>query len=297
METAEVYGVAPYILYQTRNRNPTWKYTKTAPRLKPHTISPEVLTCRTKTGEDASLNPTGREVPDSKNKGTKLMNCKKYLQIGTFNARTLRNQEKRLELAKNLSKCKLSILGIVHHKIVHEEDPIQIEQLDNCTLITSAWRNTNAASAGGVGVFVNNHAEKALAEIKSINSRIMAVVFSGNPNTTVVVNYAPVEGSEEENEHYEALTNVINDIPKHHVIIECGDYNAHLGEEKSVRYIFHERTNNNGKLLLEHATECDLHTAIQKDERKAMGIHLRHEWEKIANRLHLNKQKVEKLCT
>lgn len=54
------------------------------------------------------------------------------------------------------------------------------------------------------------------------------------------------------------LTNVMNEIPKHHVIIECGDFSAHLGED-TVRHTFHKQTNKNGKLLLEHATECDLH--------------------------------------
>ena len=73
------------------------------------------------------------------------------------------------------------------------------------------------------------------------------------------MNYSSIEGSEDAEEHYDALTNVINDIPKHHVIIECGDFNAHLGEEESVRHAFHEKTNKNSKLLLEHATECNLH--------------------------------------
>ena len=40
----------------------------------------------------------------------------------------------------------------------------------------------------------------------------MAVVFNDNPNTTVVVNYSPVEGSEESEDHYETLTNTIIDI-------------------------------------------------------------------------------------
>ena len=114
------------------------------------------------------------------------MNCKKQLQIGTFNARTLRNQEKRLELAHNFNKCKLDILGVVDHKIVHEEEQIRRENLGNCTLITtSTWRNSNGAAAGGVGVLVSRHAEKALGEIRPLNNRIMSVIFKGNPNTTV----------------------------------------------------------------------------------------------------------------
>ena len=42
------------------------------------------------------------------------------------------------------------------------------------------------------------------------------------------------------------------------MIIECGDFNAHLGRD-NFKYAFHEKTNSNGNLLLEHATESDLH--------------------------------------
>ena len=65
------------------------------------------------------------------------MKCKTFLQIGTFNANTYINQGKHLELANNLNKYKLNILGIVNHKIVHKDDPTEIEVLENCTLLTS----------------------------------------------------------------------------------------------------------------------------------------------------------------
>ena len=95
-------------------------------------------------------------------------------------------------------------------------------------------------------------------------------IFNGNPNTTIVINYAPTEGSERAEDHYETLTNAVNGIPKHHMVTECGDYNAHLGKE-SAPCTYHETTNKNGKLLLDHATECNLHitnTAFKKRKGK-----------------------------
>ena len=95
-------------------------------------------------------------------------------------------------------------------------------------------------------------------------------IFNGNPNTTIVINYAPTEGSESAEDHYETLTNAVNGIPKHSMVIECGDYNAHMGKE-SAPYTYHETTNQNGKLLLDHATECNLHitnTAFKKRKGK-----------------------------
>ena len=59
---------------------------------------PDVQASLRKTNESVSLNPSGREVVDGANRGNKLMNSKKYLQIGTLNLKTLRKKEKRLEM-------------------------------------------------------------------------------------------------------------------------------------------------------------------------------------------------------
>ena len=48
---------------------------------------------------------------------------------------------------------------------------------------------------------------------------IVVAVFNGNPNTTIVVKYAPIEGSKEAEGHYNNLINLINNIPKHHMVI------------------------------------------------------------------------------
>ena len=72
-------------------------------------------------------------------------------------------------------------------------------------------------------------------------------------------------------EHYEMPTNVMNSIPKQHVITECGDFNAHLGEEKYVKYTFHERDH--------HIT----YTLFKKKTRETVNIHLRYEMEKVEN--------------
>ena len=53
------------------------------------------------------------------------------------------------------------------------------------------------------------------------------------------------------------LSNVVNTIPKHNLILELGDFNAHLGRD-NFSQAFHENTNNNGRLLVEHCTETNL---------------------------------------
>ena len=78
---------------------------------------------------------------------------------------------------------------------MHEE-PYKTEDLDGCTMITSsAWRNNSNAASGGVGMLIQKKIESSLIDIEPINSRILVAHFNGNPRTSVVVHYSPVEGS------------------------------------------------------------------------------------------------------
>ena len=224
--------------------------------------APDYCSPNVEAGDDgASSKPKGREVADEgRNREKSLINCRTYRNVGTLNCRTLREVGKREELAYNFAKSKLDILCVIDHKIVHKEkeDKVRIEDLEDCQLITtSAWKTSNGAAAGGVGILIGKTAKRALSQINPRNKRILEVQFNGNPNITVIVNYAPVEGSSEAESHFETLSNVINDIPKHHIILECGDFNAHLGKA-DVPYTFHEETNTNGELLLEHASESGM---------------------------------------
>ena len=223
------------------------------------------------TNDATSSNPSGRGAADcQKVKG--LLTCKANKLVGTLNTRTLSEEFRRKELANIFNKVKLTILTISDHKIVHgkDDDKIKYWKLENCTLFTSsAWGITQEAAVGGVGILIDKQAEKSLAEVKSENERILIATFNGSPNTTVIANYAPTEGSEDSEAHYDKLSEVTNSIPKHNFLIECGDFNAHLGE-KDVPYTYHKLTNKNGSLLLEHAAECNL-IITNTQRRKRMG--------------------------
>ena len=138
-----------------------------------------------------------------------LLSCKNVTKVATQNVRTLRHQGKRDELACAFNKANLNILGIVDHKLVHSEE-IKTEDRNKCTLITSsAWRNSNGAASGGVGLLMSKTTESALAEVKSFNERIIIAHFNGNPTTTVIVHYSPTEGNETAGNHYDNLANAI----------------------------------------------------------------------------------------
>ena len=71
-----------------------------------------------------------------------------------------------------------------------------------------------------VECYYTTQAEKSLAEVKSENERILIATFNGSPNTTIIATYAPTEGSEDSEAHYDKLSEVTNSIPKHNFLIE-----------------------------------------------------------------------------
>ena len=81
--------------------------------------------------------------------------------------------------------------------------------------------------------------------------------FNGNSAATIIVHYAPVEGDEDAIDQYEQLSGITRTIPKHNVLLLIGDCNAHLGPEDAL-YTFYDKTDKNGKLLLDYFIETNL---------------------------------------
>ena len=110
-------------------------------------------------------------------------------------------------------------------------------------ITTSAWRNQNQASAGGIGILLDSKAEQALREIIKWTERIMIVHFNGNPLTTVIIHYSPCEGSNETEVHYKNLLDATTTIPRHNVLLTIGDFKAHVGKNDTFKYTYHRNSN------------------------------------------------------
>ena len=80
-----------------------------------------------------------------------------------MNVRRLKNESKQLELTTNMRNQGTDILGLVDHKITHE-DNVKIQQVYQHVIITSSARRNNAnAAVGGVGIVVSKNDEDTLA--------------------------------------------------------------------------------------------------------------------------------------
>ena len=266
-----VRGVAPP--QYTATEKLIMRENNTAPGVKAPDRVPEGTADPPGTNDDVSLNPQGREESDSSNQRDRILNCRHHTNVATMNVRTIRTDSKRSELANNCNKHKIAILGVVDHKIVHREEDIKYQPCENYMLITSsAWRKSNNSASGGVGLMISKSAEKALSQVIPWNERVLIAHFKakGHPTLTVIVHYAPIEGSDEAEDHYESLLAATHSIPKHNVLLVIGDFNAHLGEDK-VKCSYHKNTNSNGELLNDLSSEANLlitNTHFQKKKEK-----------------------------
>ena len=204
------------------------------------------------------LKPKGRSALDRKVECSKLLSCKQTVKVATMNVRTIRMEDRKNELIYNASEKGINILGIVDHKIYHD-DTIKYEKTDKYTLITtSAWRNQNQSSAGGLGILLDPKAVKALTEVIKWSKRIMIAHFNGNPLTTVIIHYSPCEGSNEAEDHYRSLLDATTSIPRQNVLLTIGDFNAHVGTNDTFKYTYHRNNNQNGRLLIDYAEETNM---------------------------------------
>ena len=180
--------------------------------------------------------------------------------MGTFNACTVREEARLIELAHCAEERRVEILGIQEHRRVHIDDRIMYRRVERCTFISaSAWRNEAQAATGGVGLMLGSRAPKALCRVYHHTDRILSAEFSGNPVTTVIVVYSPTNAAPSElvEKFFEDLVTAVRDVPAHNFLAILGDFNARLGPEDTP-FPYHDSTNRNGAYLTAFLTEHEL---------------------------------------
>ncbi|KAJ8406462.1 hypothetical protein AAFF_G00300360 [Aldrovandia affinis] len=184
--------------------------------------------------DDRTPNLQGRVQSDHSTPSNALLRCRRPFVMGTFNACTVREEARLVELAHCAEERGVEILGIQEHRRVHTDDQIVYRRVERCTFITaSAWQNEAQAATGGIGLMLGSLARKALRRVYHHTDRILIAEFSGNPVTTVIVVYSPtnVAPPEEVEKFYEDLATAVRDVPAHNFLAILGDFNARLGPE------------------------------------------------------------------
>ena len=143
----------------------------------------------------------------------------------------------------------------------------------------SAWKNSVKATIAGVGMLIRPQALKSLNSIEKIQRRMIVATFNGNPRTTIISCYSPINVSEETKliAFYDELSSLVHSIPKHNVLVIGGDMNAQIGKNRNHKFSLHNSSNRKGQLLTDFMIEnrliC-LNTSFQKREENFGPTHI-----------------------
>ena len=160
----------------------------------------------------------------------------------------LNGNSKLQELTRLSEKFDIDITCLQEHKLYHSDDNVKYNSLPNgWNLITSSpEKASNNATIRGI---------RLVSEPKSIS--LMVATFSGNPKVTAISCYSPTNCSEETevSTFYDQLSQLIKQIPKHHILLIGGDMNAKIGSNECEGDSYHDSTNRNGEYLLDLLTQ------------------------------------------
>ncbi|CAG4945202.1 unnamed protein product [Parnassius apollo] len=152
------------------------------------------------------------------------------LDLATFNARTLRTDEKILELEEEIDKLRWSIIGLSEVRREGEDTVI----LESGNLFYH--REGDHLSQGGVGFIVHKSLVNNVVQIESVSTRVAYLILriTKRYSLKVIQVYAPTSAhsDEEVEEMYEDISKAIHSSKTHYTVL-MGDFNAKLGTRES----------------------------------------------------------------
>lgn len=211
----------------------------------------------------------------AKSKAANHPTCR-YLKIATLNTRTF-DDKKLYQLAIGCNQHGIDVIGIQEHRKKTETavEYTLVEskakgKIENGLLIRSS---ANAQGMGGIGIYLTQRAKERFLSCEPISERILLVQLGGKPAITIVVTYAPTESYSDESKEafYGQLNDTIANVPPHNFLVVAADFNARLGLDSHQSsplavgpHIYHDESNNNGKLLTELCATNKLYSAQSK---------------------------------
>ena len=114
--------------------------------------------------------------------------------------------------------------------------------------------------------FVHRRIVSAVKRVEFVSARLSYIVLRGRWRNIIVVNvHAPSEEKSDEakDSFYEELKQVFNQIPKYHMKMLLGDFNAKVGRENIFKATIgqeslHQDSNDNGVRLVNFTTSQNL---------------------------------------
>lgn len=147
-------------------------------------------------------------------------------RIATWNVQGLLQTGKLFILEQELIKQKIDICGIAE---THWKDKGHFEGTKYKIFISGAEKTGQK----GVAIMVSKKLAQSVYEYLPINERLIMITFNTKPTKLHIFQvYMPTADAEDEQveEIYKILEETISKIPKKHVVMVMGDWNAKVGE-------------------------------------------------------------------
>ncbi|KAL0868479.1 hypothetical protein ABMA27_007962 [Loxostege sticticalis] len=184
---------------------------------------------------------------------------RRQLALVTYNVRTLRTDEKIVELEDEMSRLRWSIMGL---------SEVRREGEDTITLRSGNllyYREGDQLSQGGVGFLVHRSLINNIITIGSVSSRVAYLILrlSKRYSLKVIQVYAPTSKhpDEEVEVMYEDISRAIHKSTTYFNVV-MGDFNAKLGKrgdgELKVGEFGYGQRNSRGQRLAEFLEKEDL---------------------------------------
>ncbi|KAL0852521.1 hypothetical protein ABMA27_017001 [Loxostege sticticalis] len=172
------------------------------------------------------------------------------LALATYNAQTLRTDEKLAELEEELSRLRWDIVGLC--EVRREGEDTMILKSGNLLY----FREGEQLSQGGVGFIVHKSLINSVVQIESVSPRVAYLILriTKRYSLKVIQVYAPTSKYPDEDVEtmYEDISRAIHSSRTHFTVV-MGDFNAKLGKrsdnELKVGQFGYGERNARGQLL------------------------------------------------
>ncbi|CAI2734616.1 unnamed protein product [Schistosoma spindalis] len=170
-------------------------------------------------------------VPSEAMRPMPLLTTRATIFIGTWNVRTMLETGKTSQIATEMRRYNLAVLGISEtHWTQAEQQRLNTKEM----LLYSGQEEENAPHTQGVALMLSKVAQNALVGWESHGSRIIKASFKTKKERitmNVIQCYAPTNHSNDDikDRFYERLQSFIERCPRKDLTILMGDLNAKVG--------------------------------------------------------------------
>lgn len=194
---------------------------------------------------------------------TSLLTTKAKTRIGTWNIRTLYESGKSAQVAREMERYNIKVLGLCETRWNGNG---QTRLSTGETIIYSGHEDMTHDHTQGVALLLAPEAMRALVAWEPVSPRLMAARFnSKGRKTTIIQCYAPtnVAQEEEKEDFYISLQSLLDRTPRRDMKIVMGDLNAKVGDNNTGKELIMGRhgvgtCNENGELFTDFCSFNDL---------------------------------------